>query len=162
MVLEHWNANTGYYRQSDHSGVTDSVTRGYGRLIAVAGALGTPAPLRGPDDPWHLHVLAHPHCPHVLKAQIVAPDDLPVATLAVAQGSGDGPRRAWRETVDAAPWMLDGCDPVDFGDPPDGPWVMTALLPAVADHTEVLEWLDEVEQCIGWAFLKGLRPAASA
>ena len=37
---------------------------------------------------------------------------------------------------------------------------MTALLPDVAVHPEILEWLDEVEQCIGWAFLKGLRPMA--
>lgn len=64
----------------------------------------SPAPLRGPDDPWRLHVLAHPHGPRVLQARIIAPDELPVAVLAVAEGGGDGPRRAWRETVDAAPW----------------------------------------------------------
>ena len=41
MKLGHWNANTGYYRESDGSGLTDSMTRAYGRLIAVAGACET-------------------------------------------------------------------------------------------------------------------------
>ena len=98
MRLGHWNANTGYYRQSDHSGMTDGLTRAYGRLIAAAGAFETPAPLRGPDDPWQLHVLAHPHGPRVLQARIVAPDELPVAVLAVAEGGGPGAHgaRRWR------------------------------------------------------------------
>ena len=162
MRLEHWTANTGHYRHSDRSEVADHVTPAYGRLIAAAGAFATPAPLRGPDDPWRLHVLAHPHGPRVLQARIVAPDGLPVAVLAVAEGGGAGPRRAWRETVATAPWFIDGCDPGDFRNPPDGPWVIAALLPALAVHPEALEWLGDVEQCIGWAFLDSLQPMASA
>ena len=162
MRLGHWNANTGYYRESDCSGMADDVTRAYGRLIAVAGALATPAPLRGPDDPWRLEVVAHPHGPRVLQARIVAPDELSVAVLAVAEGGGAGPRRAWRETAAAAPRSIDGCDPGDFLGPPDGPWVLMALLPALAVHPEAAEWLGDVEQCIAWAFLKGLQPVASA
>ena len=134
MRLEHWTANTGHYRHSDRSEVVDQVTRAYGRLIAAAGAFATPAPLRGPDDPWRLEVLAHPHGPRVLQARIVAPDGLPVAVLAVAEGGGAGPRRAWRETVATAPWFIDGCDPGDLRNPPDGPWVIAALLPALAVH----------------------------
>jgi len=130
MRVEHWNANTAYYRESDCSGLTDSMTRAYGLLIAGAGAFETPAPLRHRDDPWRLHVLAHEHGPRVLKARIVAPDEQPVAVLAVAEGGGDGPRRAWRETVATAPWFIDGCDPGDFRSPPDGPWVIAALLRA--------------------------------
>ena len=163
MRLEHWNANTGYYRQSDGSGYADSMTRAYGRLIAAAGGLATPAPLRGPDDPWRLHVLAHPHGPRVLKARIVAPDEQPIAELAVAEGRGAGPQRAWRDTVAAAHWLIDGCDPGDFRDHlPDGPWVIMALLPALAVHGEAVEWLGEVEQFIAWAFLESLQPMASA
>lgn len=163
MRLEHWNANTAYYRESDCSGLNDSMTQAYGRLIAGAGAFATPAPLRGPDDPWRLHVLAHQHGPRVLQARIVAPDELPVAVLAVAEGGGAGPRRAWRETVAAAPWMSDERDPGDFLDHlPNRPWVIMALLPALALHGEAVEWLGEIEQCIAWAFLKSLQPMTSA
>lgn len=84
---------------------------------------------------------------------IVAPDELPVAVLAVAEGGGVGPRRAWRETVAAAPWLIDGRDPSDFRDHlPDRPWVIMALLTALALHGEAVEWLGDVEQCIAWAF----------
>lgn len=162
MTLEHWTANTGNRRYSDRSEVVDHVTRAYGRLIAAAGAFATPAPLRGPDDPWRLEVLAHPHGPRVLHARIVAPDGQPVAVLAVGEGGGAGPRRAWRETVATAPWFIDGCAPGDFRNPPDGPWVITALLPALAVHPEAFEWLGDVEQYIGWAFLDSLQPMASA
>ena len=163
MILEHWNANTACYRESDCSGYTDSMTRAYGRLIAAAGALAIPAPLRDPDDPWRLEVLAHPHGPRVLRARIVAPDGQPVAVLAVAEGGGAGPRRAWRETVAAAPWMVDGRDPSDFLDHlPDRPWVIMGLLPALAVHGEAVEWLGEIEQCIAWSFLESLQPMASA
>ena len=163
MRLEHWNANTAYYRESDCSGVSGGVTRAYGRLIAGAGALATPAPLRGPDDLWRLEVLDHPHGPRVLKARILAPDGLPVALLAVAEGGGAGPRRAWRETVVAAPWLSDGRDPSDFRNHlPDRPWVIMALLPALALHGEAVDWLGDVEQCIAWAFLKSLQPMTSA
>lgn len=161
-MLEHWNANTGYYRQSDGSGYADHMTRAYGRLIAAAGAFATPAPLRGPDDPWRMHVLAHPHGPRVLQARIVAPDESPIAVLAVAEGGGAGQRRAWHDTVAAAPWLIDGCDPGDFRDPPDSPWVIMALLPALANHPQAVEWLEEVEQLIAWAFLDSLEPMASA
>ena len=116
------------------------MTQAYGRLIAGAGAFATPAPLRGPDDPWRLHVLAHQHGPRVLQA-----------------------RRAWRETVAAAPWISDGRDPGDFRDHlPNRPWVIMALLPALAVHGEAVEWLGEIEQCIAWAFLKSLQPMTSA
>ncbi len=77
-------------------------TRAYGRLIAGAGAFETPAPLRHRDGPSRLHVLAHEHGPCVLQARIVTPDGQPVAVLAVAEGGGDGQRRACRETVAAA------------------------------------------------------------
>lgn len=162
MTLEHWTVNTGGHYQSDRSEVVDDVTAAYGRLIAAAGAFATPAPLRDPDDSWRLEVLAHPHGPRVLQARIVAPDGRPVAVLAVAEGGGDGPQRAWRETVATAPWCTDGCDPGDFRNPPDGPWVITALLPELAYHLEALDWLGAVEQYIGWAFLDSLRPMASA
>ena len=103
----------------------------------MAGACATPAPLRGPDDPWRLHVLAHPHGPRVLQTRIVAPDKLPVAVLAVTEGGGVGSQRAWCETVAPAPWLIDGRDPSDFRDHlPDGPWVIMALLPALARHGE--------------------------
>ena len=162
MRLGHWNANTGYCRQTDHSGMSDGMTRAYGRLIAGAAAFETPAPLRGPDDPWRLHVLSHPHGPRVLQARIVAPDELPVAVLAVAEGGGPGARRAWRETVAEAPGLMEGCDPTPLRAPPDGPWVIMALLMALAVHGEAVEWLGEVEQCIAWAFLESLEPMASA
>ena len=163
MRLEHWNANTAYYRESDCSGVSDGLTRAYGRLIAGAGAFATPAPLRGPDDPWRLEVIEHPHGPRVLRARILAPDGQAVAVLAVAEGGGAGPRRAWRETVAAAAWLVDGRDPGDFRDHlPDGPWVIMALLPALALHGGAVEWLGEVEQCIAWAFLKSLQPMTRA
>ena len=124
MRVEHWNANTAYYRESDCSGLTDSMTRAYGRLIAGAGAFETPAPLRHRDDPWRLQVLTHEHGPRVLQARIVAPDEQPVAVLAVAEGGGDGPRRAWRETVAAVPWMSAGrTRPERFPRPPAGPTV---------------------------------------
>ena len=161
-MLEHWNANMGHYCQVDCSDMAEHVPPAYGRLIAAAGALATPAPLRGPDDPWHLEVLAHPHGPRVLQARIVAPDGQPVVALAVAEGGGAGPRRAWRETVAAAPWFIEGWDPADFRNPPDVPWVIAALLPALTDHREALEWLEDAEQCIAWAFLYNLEPTASA
>ena len=161
-MLEHWTGNTGDYCESHRSEVADDVTPAYERLIAAAGTFATPAPLRDPDDRWRLEVLAHPHGPRVLQARILAPDGQPAATLAVAEGGGAGPRRAWRETVAAAPWFIDGCDPGDFRDPPDGPWMMAALLPALADHLEALEWLGAVEQYIGWAFLDSLQPVANA
>ena len=44
--------------------------------------------------------------------------------------------------------MIDGCDPSDFRNPPDGPWVIMGLLPALAVHPEAVEWLGGVEQCI--------------
>lgn len=131
-------------------------------IIAAAGGLATPAPLRGPDDPWRLEVLAHPHGPRVLKARIVAPDEQPIAELAVAEGGGGGPRRAWRDTVAAAHWLVDGCDPGGFRDPSDSPWVIMALLPALSVHPEAVEWLGELEQCIAWAFLESLQPMTSA
>lgn len=163
MRVEHWTVNTGQYRQSDHSGMTRGLTRAYGRLIAAAGAFDTPAPLRSRDDPFRLQVLAHPHGPRILQARILAPDEEPIAMLAVAEGAGDGPRRAWRETVAAVPWFIDGCDPGDFRrDPPDGPWAIVALLSALAVHPEAIEWLGEIEQAIAWAFLRGLQPLASA
>ena len=162
MRVEHRTVNTGQYRQSDHSGMTRSLTRAYGRLIAAAGAFATPAPLRSRDDPFRLEVLEHPHGSRVLRARILAPDEEPIAVLAVAEGAGAGPRRAWRETVAAAPWFIDGCDPSDFRDPPDRPWVIVALLSAVAVHPEAIEWLGEIEQCIAWAFLKSLQPMAKA
>ncbi|MXW56441.1 MAG: hypothetical protein F4Z59_07175 [Gemmatimonadales bacterium] len=162
MRVEHWNANTGYYRESDRSGMPDEVTRAFGRLIAAAGALGVPAPLRDPDDTWQLEVLAHPHGPRVLKARIVAPEDEPVAVLAVAEGGGAGARRAWRETVEEAPWLHPGCDLTLLREPPDGPWVIMALLLPPAIHGEAVEWLEDMEQCIAWAFLKSLPPMASA
>ena len=140
-MLEHWNANMGHYCQVDCSDMAEHVPPAYGRLIAAAGALATPAPLRGPDDPWHLEVLAHPHGPRVLQARIVAPDGQPVA---------------------AAPWFIEGWDPADFRNPPDVPWVIAALLPALTDHREALEWLEDAEQCIAWAFLYNLEPTASA
>ena len=56
-MLEHWNANMGQCFQADCSDMAEHVTPAYGRLIAVAGALATPAPLRSPDDPWRLEVL---------------------------------------------------------------------------------------------------------
>ena len=161
-MLEHWIANMGHYCRADCSDMAEQVTPAYGRLIAAAGAFATPAPLRGPDDPWRLEVLAHPHGPRVLQARIVAPDGLPVAVLAVAEGGGAGPQRAWRETVAAAPWFIEGCDPGDFRDPPDGPWVIAALLPALAAHPEAMEWREDVEQCIAWAFLHNLQPMAGA
>ena len=161
-MLEHWNANMGHYCQADCSDMAEHVPPAYGRLIAVAGACATPAPLRGPDDPWRLEVLRHPHGPRVLQARIVAPDGQPVAALAVAEGGGAGPRRAWRETVAAAPWFIEGCDPADFRNPPDVPWLIAALLPALTDHREALEWLEDAEQCIAWAFLYNLEPLASA
>ena len=60
-------------------------------------------------------VLARSQGPRVLQARIVAPDELPVALLAVAEGSGVGLRRAWRETVAEAPWLIDGLDVVWSG-----------------------------------------------
>ncbi|MCY3677484.1 MAG: hypothetical protein OXH66_07765 [Gemmatimonadetes bacterium] len=69
--------------------------------------------------------------------------------VAVAEGGGGGARRAWRETVAMAPWFVDGCDPADFHNPPDGPWVLAALLPALADHAEAFEWLGAIERYIG-------------
>ena len=71
MLLEHWTANTGHYFLADCSDMAEQVTPAYGRLIAVAGALAIRAPLRGPDDPWRLEVLAHPQGPRVLQARIV-------------------------------------------------------------------------------------------
>ena len=103
MILEHWTANTGQRCQADCAEIAEHVTPAYGQLIAAAGAFATPAPLRGPDDPWRLEVLRHPHGPRVLQARIVAPDGQPVAALGAAEGGGAGPRRAWRETVAAAP-----------------------------------------------------------
>ena len=163
MVLGHWNANSGYYRESDGSGLTDGLTRAYGRLIAAAAAFATPAPLRGPDDPWRLEVLAHPHGPRVLRARIVAPDEAPVAVLAVAaEGGGVGARHAWRETVEAVPWLHAGCAATPLREPPDGPWVIMVLLLPLAVHGEAVEWLGDIEQCIAWAFLKSLQPMARA
>ena len=162
MTLEHWTANAGYYHLSDRAEVVDDVTPAYGRLIAAAGAFATPAPLRSREDAWRLEVLTHPHGPRVLRARILAPDGQPVSALAVAEDGGGGARRAWRETVAAAPWFVDGCDPGDFRDPPDGRWVMAALLPALADHEEAYEWLGVIEQYIGWTFLDSLQPIASA
>ncbi len=103
MRLEHWTANTGQCFQADCSDMAEQVTPAYGRLIAVAGALATPAPLRGPDDPWRLEVLVHPHGPRVLQGRIVALDRQPVAALALgAHGA-----RPWRQppgsSTDAIP-----------------------------------------------------------
>ena len=137
--LQHWTPNIGQWCWSTRSDMFDHMARAYGRLIAVAGALATPAPLRDRDDPWRLHVLSHPHGRRVLQARIVAPDGLPVA-------------------VAAAPWFIEGCDPGDFRNPPDGPWGISAWLSAL----EAVEWLGDVERYIGWAFLDSLRPMASA
>ncbi len=57
---------------------------------------------------------------------------------------------------------MEGCDPTPLRAPPDGPWVITALLLALAVHGVAVEWLGEVEQCISWAFLESLQPMASA
>ncbi|MDE0125694.1 MAG: hypothetical protein OXN97_14055 [Bryobacterales bacterium] len=162
MRLEHWTANTGYYRQTVCSGMSAEVTRAYGRLIAAAGALGVPAPLRDPDDPWRLEVLTHPHGPRVLKARIFAPNELPVAVLAVAEEGSAGARRAWRETVEAAPWLHAGRVPTSLPEPLDGAWVIMALLLPLDVHGEAVNWLGDIEQCIAWAFLKSLEPMASA
>ena len=40
--------------------------------------------------------------------------------------------------------------------------MIPALLPALADHPEAIEWLGDVELTIGWAFLYNLKPMASA
>ncbi len=79
MRLKHWTANTGQCCQADCAEIAEQVTPAYGRLIAAAGAFVTPAPLRGPDDPWLLEVLRHPLGPRVLQARIVAPGGQPVA-----------------------------------------------------------------------------------
>ena len=162
MRIRHLIANMGIWRWSNRSDVVHLETLTYGRLIAAAGALAIPAPLRNPDDPWQLEVLSHPHGPCVLKARIVAPDGQPVAAVAVAEGGGAGQRRAWRETVAAAPWFYEGCDPDDFRNPPDDPWVITAWLSGLESHREASEWLGDVERYIGWSFLDSLRPMASA
>ncbi|MCY3808619.1 MAG: hypothetical protein OXG58_04135, partial [Gemmatimonadetes bacterium] len=38
------------------------------------------------------------------------------------------------KTVATAPWFIDECHPGDFHNPPDGPWVIAALLPELAYH----------------------------
>ena len=162
MRIKHWTANMGHWCWSTRADVFDDVTRAFGRLIAAAGALGIRAPLRNPDDPWQLEVLSHPHGPRVLKARIVAPDGLPVSLVAVAEGDGAGPRRAWRETVAAASWFIEGCDPGDFRNPPDGPWVISAWESGLEAHWDAVKWLGDVERYIGWAFLDSLEPMASA
>ena len=162
MRIRHWNANMGLWGWSTRSDVSHDVIRIYGRLIAVAGGLAIRAPLRGRDDPWQLEVLSHSHGPRVLQAHIVAPDGQPVAVVAVGEGGGAGQRRAWRETVSAAPWFIEGSDPDGFRNPPDGPWVISAWLAALEVHREAVPWLGEMERCIGWGFLDGLRPMASA
>jgi len=136
--------------------VVDEVTPAYGRLIAGAGALGVPAPLRARDDAWQLEVLAHPHGPRVLRACILAPDGRPAVSVAVAEGGGDGARHAWRETVAASAWFIEGCDLAEFRDPPDGPWLMGALQDGLDGHPEAFEWLGAVLPYIGWAFLDSL------
>jgi len=156
VTLEHWTANMGNYCLSDRAEVVDEVTPAYGRLIAGAGALGVPAPLRARDDAWQLEVLAHPHGPRVLRASILAPDGRPAVSVAVAEGGGDGARHAWRETVAASAWFIEGCDLAEFRDPPDGPWLMGALQDGLDGHPEAFEWLGAVLPYIGWAFLDSL------
>ena len=107
-------------------------------------------------------VLAHPHGPRVLEARILAPDGRPAVVLAVGEGGGAGPQRAWRETVAASSWFIEGCDPAEFRDPPDGPWMMGAFQDGLDGHPEAFDWLGSVLQYIGWAFLDSLSPITIA
>ena len=61
-----------------------------------------------------------------------------------------------------SPLVIDGPDHTSQRDPPDGPWVVTAFVPALAVHGMAVEFPGEVEQCIAWAFLGSLEPMASA
>lgn len=159
--LEHWTANTGHCRRSSRAEVADDEAESLGKLLAIAGALGDPVGLSGPGDPWRLQVLAHPHGSRILHGRILAPDGLPVAVLAVGEDASPGAVRAWRDVVAATPWF-EGAGIPDRIDPPEGPWLIGSLQPALALYPDATAWLADAERCIAWAFLEGLPRRAEA
>ena len=100
--LEHRTANKGDYRQPDRADVVDQVTRDVRTADRGHGVRS--------QSPRHCVVRTIRGCwrrSHIRTAR--------------------GAHR--REAEAASPWFIGGCDPGDFPNPPDGPWVIAALLP---------------------------------
>ena len=137
-MLGHWNANWGYYRQSDHSGMAEDVTRALrtadrgGRCVRDLRATCGSRTIR-----WRLHVLAHPHGPRVRGRASLPPTNC--AWRCWRWRKAVGGRRAWRETG--------GC----------GPLVDREMRPHPSPRPSGRPvWLGEVGQCIAWAFLDSI------
>ncbi len=146
--LEHVTANTGHVRTSPRSEVADEVLSALRPLLAMSAVTGARFGVRHPRDPWTWTATERPGA---LSAEVLAPDGRPVARFAAGADGADHARAAWDDVA------ADGAKhPAGLARPP-APWLIVALLPALADWSgradSPLEWLSDFPRCAAWAWL---------
>ncbi len=121
--------------------------------LALACALGA-APLGIGVSGWAMTARERPGS---LSVRVHGPNGLAVASFA-AGAEHDAPRGrddAWRRVVDEATWFLRGASPgaPPLVEPPEPPWLIGALLPAILAYPESAGWLADFERCAAWVWL---------
>lgn len=152
-TLLHVTAHDGHTRLSLRSEVGDRVASELRFLLALACALGA-APLGIGVSGWAMTARERPGS---LSVRVHGPNGLAVASFA-AGAEHDAPRGrddAWRRVVDEATWFLRGASPgaPPLVEPPEPPWLIGALLPAILAYPESAGWLADFERCAAWVWL---------
>lgn len=148
-ALEHVTANTGHVRTSPRSEVADEVLSHLRPLLALSAVTGARIGVRHPGDPWTWEAT---EAPGALAVKVLAPDGRPVARFAAGADAGGHARAAWDAVA------AEGAKhPASLARPP-APWLIVALLPALADWPGCVdpargEWLPDFQRCIAWAWL---------
>ncbi len=152
-TLLHVTAHDGHMRESLRSEVGEQVASELRFLLALACALDA-APVGIGVSGW---VMTARERPGSLSVRVYGPNGLAVAAFA-AGAEHHAPRGrddAWRRVVGEATWLLRGASPdaPPLVEPPEPPWLIGALLPAVLAYPESVRWLADFERCAAWVWL---------
>ena len=141
-------ANTGHSRRS----LRDEADSAWGLRVplALAAVSGEHVAFGGPEG-WTFEVS---QVSGALLVRVRAPDGQAVVEFAVGADAGEDALVAWRRVMKSCHWHIGSeCDR-----PRDPPWLIVALLPALADHPEAVAWLADVEKLAAWSWLEARTP----
>ncbi len=152
-TLLHVTAHDGHVHESLRSEVGDHVASELRFLLALACTLDA-APVGIGVSGW---VMAARERPGSLSVRVYGPNGQAVAAFSAGaehhapQGRDD----AWRRVVGEARWLLRGASPdaPPLVEPPDPPWLIGALLPAILAYPESVRWLADFARCATWVWL---------